>query len=173
MEGIANQVQPFDFINRTDTVHFLNIIRLEHPQTIALILASLDPVKASFFLQNLPCDLKGEVAGRIATMGIIIPEILHRVERMLEKKLSTLSGNNYVTGGGIENIANILNNVDKDSKKQIIKVIANKNGELAEEIKYKIFTKTKFKWLKWFKYKITLRQSSKKLLYSDDIKGEK
>ena len=48
------QVRPFDFIRRTDPAHLLNFIQQEHPQTIALILAYLEPNKASVILQNLP-----------------------------------------------------------------------------------------------------------------------
>ena len=44
------QVRPFDFIRRTDPSHLLNFIQGEHPQTIALILAYLDPQKAASIL---------------------------------------------------------------------------------------------------------------------------
>ena len=48
------QVRPFDFIRRTDPSHLLNFIQAEHPQTIALILAYLEPNKASIILGSLP-----------------------------------------------------------------------------------------------------------------------
>ena len=56
------QVRPFDFIRRTDPAHLLNFIQQEHPQTIALILAYLEPNKASFILQNLPHEVQSDVA---------------------------------------------------------------------------------------------------------------
>ncbi|MDR3122547.1 MAG: flagellar motor switch protein FliG, partial [Treponema sp.] len=52
------QVRPFDFIRRTDPAHLLNFIQQEHPQTIALILAYLEPNKASVILQNLPHEVQ-------------------------------------------------------------------------------------------------------------------
>ncbi|MDR3146340.1 MAG: flagellar motor switch protein FliG, partial [Treponema sp.] len=82
------QVRPFDFIRRTDPAHLLNFIQQEHPQTIALILAYLDPNKASVILQNLPNEVQSDVSRRIATMDRTSPEVLREVERVLEKKLS-------------------------------------------------------------------------------------
>ncbi len=62
------QVRPFDFIRRTDPTHLLNFIQQEHPQTIALILAYLEPQKASIILSSLPHEIQSDVAKRIATM---------------------------------------------------------------------------------------------------------
>ncbi|MDR2739086.1 MAG: flagellar motor switch protein FliG [Treponema sp.] len=133
------QVRPFDFIRRTDPAHLLNFIQQEHPQTIALILAYLEPNKASIILQNLPHEVQSDVARRIATMDRTSPEVLREVERVLEKKLSTLSSEDYTTAGGVENIVEILNLVDRSSEKQIIEALEDEDPELAEEIKKRMF----------------------------------
>jgi flagellar motor switch protein FliG len=133
------QVRPFDFIRRTDPAHLLNFIQQEHPQTIALILAYLEPNKASIILQNLPHEVQSDVARRIATMDRTSPEVLREVERVLEKKLSTLSSEDYTTAGGVESIVEILNLVDRASEKQIIEALEDEDPELAEEIKKRMF----------------------------------
>jgi len=133
------QVRPFDFIRRTDPAHLLNFIQQEHPQTIALILAYLEPNKASIILQNLPHEVQSDVARRIATMDRTSPEVLREVERVLEKKLSTLSSEDYSTAGGVESIVEILNLVDRASEKQIIEALEDEDPELAEEIKKRMF----------------------------------
>jgi flagellar motor switch protein FliG len=133
------QVRPFDFIRRTDPAHLLNFIQQEHPQTIALILAYLEPNKASIILQNLPHEVQSDVARRIATMDRTSPEVLREVERVLEKKLSTLSSEDYTAAGGVENIVEILNLVDRSSEKQIIEALEDEDPELAEEIKKRMF----------------------------------
>src|SRR6516225_6404828 len=56
------QTRPFDFIRRTDPAHLLNFIQQEHPQTIALILAYLEPQKASIILSQLPGEIQSDVA---------------------------------------------------------------------------------------------------------------
>jgi flagellar motor switch protein FliG len=133
------QVRPFDFIRRTDPAHLLNFIQQEHPQTIALILAYLEPNKASVILQNLPHEVQSDVARRIATMDRTSPEVLREVERVLEKKLSTLSSEDYTAAGGVSSIVEILNLVDRASEKQIIESLEDEDPELAEEIKKRMF----------------------------------
>ena len=133
------QVRPFDFIRRTDPAHLLNFIQQEYPQTIALILAYLEPQKASIILQNLPSEIQSEVARRIATMDRTSPDVLREVERVLEKKLSSLSSEDYTAAGGVESIVEILNMVDRSSEKVIIESLEEEYPDLAEEIKKRMF----------------------------------
>jgi len=133
------QVRPFDFIRRTDPAHLLNFIQTEHPQTIALILAYLEPNKAAYILQKLPHDAQSDVAKRIATMDRTSPETLREVERVLEKKLSTLSSEDFTAAGGVDSIVEILNLVDRTSEKGIIEALEEDSPELAEDIKKKMF----------------------------------
>jgi flagellar motor switch protein FliG len=133
------QVRPFDFIRRTDPAHLLNFIQQEHPQTIALILAYLEPQKASVILGALPHEIQSDVAKRIATMDRTSPEVLREVERVLEKKLSTLSSEDYTAAGGVENIVEILNLVDRSTEKGSIESLEEEDPELAEEIKKRMF----------------------------------
>ena len=133
------QVRPFDFIRRTDPSHLLNFIQHEHPQTIALILAYLEPPNASMILQNLPSEIQSDVARRIATMDRTTPEVLREVERVLEKKLSTVSNEDYTSAGGVDSIVEILNLVDRASEKSIIESLEDEDPDLAEEIKKKMF----------------------------------
>jgi len=133
------QVRPFDFIRRTDPAHLLNFIQQEHPQTIALILAYLEPQKASIILGSLPHESQSDVAKRIAVMDRVSPETLREVERVLEKKLSTISQEDYTAAGGVENIVEILNLVDRSTEKIIIESLEEEDPELAEEIKKRMF----------------------------------
>jgi len=90
-------------------------------------------------LQNLPHEVQSDVAKRIATMDRTSPEVLREVERVLEKKLSTLSSEDYTAAGGVPSIVEILNLVDRASEKQIIEQLEEQDPELAEEIKKRMF----------------------------------
>ena len=133
------QVRPFDFIRRTDPAHLLNFVQQEYPQTIALILAYLEPNKAATILQNLPAEIQPEVSKRLAKMDRTSPDVLREVERVLEKKLSTLSSEDYTAAGGVDSIVEILNLVDRSSEKAIIETLEETDAELAEEIKKRMF----------------------------------
>ncbi len=133
------QVRPFDFVRRQDPAQLLNFIQNEHPQTIALILSYLDPVKAAQILSSLQASIQPDVARRIAKMDRTSPEVLREVERVLERKLSTLSNEDYTMAGGIEAIVEVLNNVDRGTEKSIIEALEEEDPVLAEEIKKKMF----------------------------------
>jgi flagellar motor switch protein FliG len=133
------QVRPFDFIRRTDPSHLLNFIQGEHPQTIALILSYLEPNKAALILGGLNHQIQADVARRIATMDRTSPDVLREVERVLERKLSTLASEDYTSAGGIDAIVEVLNQVDRGTEKIIIEALEEEDPELAEEIKKRMF----------------------------------
>ncbi|MDX1958220.1 MAG: flagellar motor switch protein FliG [Leptospiraceae bacterium] len=133
------QVRPFDFVRRTDPAQLLNFIQGEHPQTIALILSYLEPNKAATILSALQHNIQADVAKRIATMDRVSPDVLREVERVLERKLSTLASEDYTSAGGIDAVVEILNNVDRGTEKTIIEALEEEDPELAEEIKKRMF----------------------------------
>lgn len=133
------QMKPFELVKRTDPNQLLNFIQNEHPQTIALILAFLPPEKASVILAQLPTEIQSEVAKRMALMKTTSPDVLREIERVLEKKLSSLISAEYTQAGGIDAIVEVLNKVDRGTEKSIMEALEEKEPELAEEIKKKMF----------------------------------
>ncbi len=133
------QVRPFDFMRKTEPSQLLNFIQSEHPQTIALILAYLEPEKASSILSALPPDRQAEVAKRIAIMDTTSPEVIKEVERVLERKLSSIVPQELTGAGGIKSVVEIINRVDRGTEKTIMEALEVQDPELAEEIKKLMF----------------------------------
>lgn len=133
------QVRPFDFMRKTEPGQLLNFIQSEHPQTIALILAYLEPEKASSILSSLSPDRQAEVAKRIAIMDTTSPEIIKEVERVLERKLSSIVPQELTAAGGIKSVVEIINRVDRGTEKTIMEALEVQDPELAEEIKKLMF----------------------------------
>jgi len=131
--------RPFDFVRRADPERIFIFIRHEHPQIIALILAYMEPHKASLILHKFPSELQSDVSRRIAVMNSVSPEILREIERVLEKKLSTITSEHYIGAGGVDSVVEILHCVDSDSEKKIIKSLEGEDPDLAEEIKKRMF----------------------------------
>jgi len=136
---VSLQVRPFDFVRKTDPSQLLNFIQGEHPQTIALILAYLKPHQASVVLSALPQDKQADVARRIATMDRTSPDVIKEVERILEKKLSSLVTEDYTAAGGVQSIVDILNSVDRGTEKFIMETLEIEDTDLAEEIRRRMF----------------------------------
>ena len=132
---VSLQVRPFDFVRKADPSQVLNFIQSEHPQTIALILAYLKPHQSAAILSALPQDKQADVAKRIAQMDRTSPEIIKEVERVLEKKLSTLVTEDFTAVGGIQAIVEILNAVDRGTEKYIMDSLEIEDTDLAEDIR--------------------------------------
>jgi flagellar motor switch protein FliM len=139
VEGNAGRVRPFDFVRKADSAHFLAIIQQEHPQLIALVLSYLEPHYASIILGGLPAEIRPDVARRIACLDRTSPEVLREVERVLDKKLSVLSSEDYTSAGGVESVVEILNMADRSTEKHIVDILEKKDPGLAEEIKKRMF----------------------------------
>lgn len=136
---VSLQVRPFDFVRKADPSQILNFIQSEHPQTIALILAYLKPQQAAVVLSSLPQEKQADVAKRIAVMDRTSPEIIKEVERVLEKKLSSLVVEDYTATGGLQAIVDILNSVDRGTEKYIMETLEIEDSDLAEDIRKRMF----------------------------------
>ncbi|MBR6642412.1 MAG: flagellar motor switch protein FliG [Lachnospiraceae bacterium] len=133
------QVRPFEFIRKIDASQILNFIQDEHPQTIALILSYLSTGQASSIIGQLPQDKQADVAKRIAQMDRTSPDVIKEVERVLERKLSSLANQDYTLAGGVDAIVEILNTVDRGTEKHIMETLEIDEPELADEIRKKMF----------------------------------
>lgn len=133
------QIRPFDFARKTDPGQLLNFIQNEHPQTIALIMAYLQPDQSAAIISALPPDRQVDVAKRIALMDRTSPDVIKDVERILERKLSSMATQDFTAAGGVDSIVEVLNRVDRTTERTIIENLEIQNPELAEEIKKRMF----------------------------------
>ena len=116
-----------------------NLLKDEHPQTIAIVLVHLDAGVAGELLGMMPDEMRLDVSLRIASLdkvlSAMVDEINHVFEEILKNKESTVTR----VKGGAEKLADILNQVDESSGKAIMEQIESDNPDLAAEIKQKMF----------------------------------
>jgi flagellar motor switch protein FliG len=134
------QVRPFEFVRKADPTQLLNYLQSEHPQTIALILSFLPAEQGAAIISSLPPELQIDIAKRIASMERTSPETIREIEKVLEKKLSTLVGQDYTSIDGLETVVQILTRVDRGTERTILESLEVQTPELAEEIKKRMFT---------------------------------
>lgn len=134
------QVRPFEFVRKADPTQLLNYLQSEHPQTIALILSFLPAEQGAAIVSSLPPELQIDIAKRIASMERTSPETIREIEKVLEKKLSTLVGQDYTAIDGLETVVQILTRVDRGTERTILESLEIQTPELAEEIKKRMFT---------------------------------
>lgn len=129
----------FNLLENVDPKQLVNFIQKEHPQTIALLLAHMEPNNAAPIISALPQELQVDVATRIATMESISPDTLDQVEEVLIDQVKALFGGDVSEIGGVKAVAEMLNSVDRGSEKNILGNLERENPELATEIKNLMF----------------------------------
>lgn len=122
-----------------DSRTLANFLVNEHPQTIALILAHLDPQKKCDVLKRLPEAIQTEVVLRISNLDFISPNLIAQVDEVLKQELATLGSIDTQQLGGVQPIAEMLNVMDKASEQNIMARVEEKDPQLAEEIRKLMF----------------------------------
>jgi flagellar motor switch protein FliG len=131
---------PFEFLRKTDPRQVLSFIQDEHPQTIALVLAYMNPDEASLVLSGLSEELQRDVAVRVATMDSTSPDIIATVETALERRLSSVLQQGETSSvGGIQTLVEVLNRSDRATERLIFEGLEEWNEELADEVRSRMF----------------------------------
>ncbi len=133
------QVKPFEFVRKAEASQLLNFIQDEHPQTIALILSYVSSGQAAQIISALPQERQADVAKRVALMDRTSPDVIKEVEKVLEGKLASLVNQDYTIVGGVDQVVEILNSVDRGTEKHIMETLEIEEPELADEIRKKMF----------------------------------
>lgn len=129
----------FDFLRKADYKNLLTIIQNEHPQTIALILSYARADQASAVISELPKEKRIDVVERIAKMDRTSPEIVKYVEEELEKKFNSIVSVDFTEIGGVNYVADVMNNMDRGNEKYIFDELNKKDSKLADEIRMRMF----------------------------------
>lgn len=141
IEKIKNitTLKGFDVLKKADSTQLVNFLNKEHPQTIALILAHLNPEQTAEALKELPDELRAEVAYRIATLGKISPQTLKQIEKVVDELSGASITQTISKMGGPKSLANILNRTSVNVTKDILSKMENVDGDVAAEVKKLMF----------------------------------
>ncbi len=135
----ASRSNPFGFIGVGDIDLLYTLIRMEHPQTIAMILSYLETELSANLLSRLPEAAQTGVVERIASMDRVAPAVITKVEEVIEARIKSASAGEYTASGGVEAVAGILNISSSSVEKHVIESLEKSNQALAEEIKMRMF----------------------------------
>ena len=127
-------------LQRTDPQQLGKLLDSEHPQTIALVLAHLDPKRASQVLDNLSEDHKVVSIQRLAEMRQFSPEMAQKVAHILHRRLESMGDTARKSYSGFKAVADLLNRVNAEESKKILEAIEEGQPELALSIRNLMFT---------------------------------
>lgn len=132
----------FEFLDLVEPGRILALIEGELPQTIALVLAHLDPGMASLVMAGLGEGQRSDVARCIAIMGSPTPEAVSVVAEVLKQRSGTVAsqGRSAEAVGGIQPLVDILNRSDLSTERSLLSGLDAVDPALATEVRARMFT---------------------------------
>ena len=116
-----------------------DLVKDEQPQTIAIILVHLKTEVASEVLTNLPDEIKTEVAMRVVKLDKVTTAIVDEVNEILKDILKNKKNSVTNVTGGVNRLAEILNQTDEISSELILNELEEADMEMASQIKQQMF----------------------------------
>ena len=130
----------FQTLAKTDPEQLSKFILGEHPQTIALILAHLNPGNAAHVVTLLPDELRIDVLTRMASLEDISPDVVTRISTVIEQRLKSLaSGSSREQHGGVRAVAELFNRLERTVSAPVLEAIETRRPELAVSIRNLMF----------------------------------
>ena len=138
MRGPAGRTM-WDKLGNVNEVVLANYLKNEYPQTVAVVLSKIRTDHASRVLSVLPENFSLEVIMRMLRMEPVQKEILDHVERTLRSEFMTNLAS-ATRRDSHELMADIFNNLDRNTENRFMTALEERNREAAERIKQLMFT---------------------------------
>lgn len=133
-------VAQLENLQKADPQQLAKFLEVEHPQTVALILAHLNARQASTLLLRLPEELRAEVVKRLAQLRQFSPEVAQKVSLALHKRLESLGEQSRRAYAGFKGAADLLNQLEPNTSKGILENIEKDDSKMALAIRNLMFT---------------------------------
>jgi flagellar motor switch protein FliG len=115
------------------------MIRLEHPQIVSIVLAYIDPDQAAEVMKHVPEWLRADVILRIATLDGIQPSALSELDEIMERQFAGAAGSQSSSLGGPKIAANILNFMDGSIEASVMENVRKVDEALGARIEDLMF----------------------------------
>jgi flagellar motor switch protein FliG len=117
-----------------------NLLRDEQPQTVALVLSYSGPEKGAEALSFFPPEQRDKILERIATLAPIPVEVVEKVVEILVAKRGVNPTRALQQTGGVKTAADLLNAMDNTQGETALGSLEERNPELGQAIRHKMFT---------------------------------
>ncbi len=129
----------WDKLGNVNEAVLANYLKNEYPQTVAVVMSKIKADHASRVLSILPENFSMEVIMRMLRMETVQKDILDQVERTLRTEFMTNLARTSRRDSH-EMIADIFNNLDRNTENRFMTALEERNRESAEKIKQLMFT---------------------------------
>ncbi len=137
--SIARSTKGLEALKWMDARAVAELIRLEHPQIIAIVLAYLEADQSAEILTCLPANMRSDIMVRIATLDGVQPSALTELDDIMEKTFAGKGTTRTSALGGAKAAANIINSLDPSQEGIIMEQIIQTDEALGSRIQDLIF----------------------------------
>jgi flagellar motor switch protein FliG len=137
--SIGRSTKGLEALKWMDARAVAELIRLEHPQIIAIVLAYLEPDQSAEILTCLPANIRSDIMVRIATLDGVQPSALTELDDIMEKTFAGKGTARTSALGGAKSAANIINNLEPSQEGVIMDQIVQTDEALGSRIQDLIF----------------------------------
>ncbi len=116
-----------------------DVIRYEHPQIQAIVVAYLDPDQAGEVLSHFDHKVRLDIVLRVSSLNTVQPAALKELNQILEKQFSGNSNTSRATLGGVKRAADIMNFLDSSMEGQLMDAIRDVDEDLSAQIEDLMF----------------------------------
>ncbi|MHB1813325.1 MAG: flagellar motor switch protein FliG [Steroidobacteraceae bacterium] len=137
--NIGRSSKGLEALKWMDSRAVAELVRQEHPQIIAIVLAYLEADQAAEVLTLLPESVRPEVVTRIALLDGVQPNALSELDDIIEKQFAGKSTGKTSVLGGAKAVANIINFLEPSQESLLMEQVAKSDEALAARIEELIF----------------------------------
>jgi flagellar motor switch protein FliG len=136
---LSEEESHFDNLRKVEPEQLAKFVQDEHPQTIAFILAHLDPSQAAGVLSALPAELRHGVVRRVSALDRISPDSVRAVAAVVHQKLRNLGELSRGVSGGIRAVADVFNRLDATTCSELLDALEREDPELFDNVRRYMF----------------------------------
>ena len=123
------QEQPFVFLHDAETETLTELLRWEHPQTIAVVLSHLPPNQGMEVLVHFPDQLQSQILQRMVSLEQTNPKIVRNVEQELERVFSAKIHATQESAAGLVAVQAILKQADAHHRQHLLKNMSSQDRQ--------------------------------------------
>lgn len=128
-------------IRQMESRQILNMVKNEQAQTVAFVLSYMDTAKAAEIVMMLAPEQREEVVERLGAMEPTSHDVLLKVAKNLNRYFDKKALQQGLhRRGGVKSVADILNALDKDTRKTLLTRIEDRNAPLGAAIRKNVFS---------------------------------
>lgn len=137
---VGTSVEVIKDISEMEGRQIFNLVKQEQPQTIAFLISYLESSKASEVFALLSPDLREEVLERLGTIESTSLDLVSKIVRNLSRHFDVKARPAFHTSGGVRAVADLLNQLDKETSKNLLARLEERNATLSAAIRKKLFS---------------------------------